>query len=50
MKKNNFKLIIFDFDGTIADTFQVFIEGVNAIYREKGLKVITLKEKANLKI
>ncbi|MCK5080875.1 MAG: HAD hydrolase-like protein [Candidatus Moranbacteria bacterium] len=43
MKKSNRqpKLIIFDFDGTIADSFGVFLTSVNNILKQRGLAEIS---------
>lgn len=47
-QKEKFKLVIFDFDGTIADSFDVCFGGVNEIFEERGWKKVPKiqKEKA----
>lgn len=47
-QKEKFKLIIFDFDGTIADSFDICFDGVNEIFEERGWKKVPKiqKEKA----
>ena len=47
-QKEKFKLIIFDFDGTIADSFNICFDGVNEIFEERGWKKVPKiqKEKA----
>ena len=37
--KTNFKHIIFDFDGTLADTSRIILSTMQATMREKGLRV-----------
>jgi len=43
--KKKFKLVIFDFDGTIADSFDVCFNGINEIFKTRGLKEITEEQK-----
>jgi phosphoglycolate phosphatase len=47
-QKEKFKLVIFDFDGTIADSFDICFDGVNEIFEERGWKKVPKiqKEKA----
>jgi phosphoglycolate phosphatase-like HAD superfamily hydrolase len=48
MNKEKFKLVIFDFDGTIADSFDICFDGVNEIFEERGWRKVPKiqKEKA----
>ncbi len=43
------KLIIFDFDGTIADTAEIFIQVNNDHYKEYGTKFVSQEDVAALK-
>ncbi|WP_013324471.1 HAD-IA family hydrolase [Gloeothece verrucosa] len=43
------KVIIFDFDGTIADTYNAFVEIVNDLSKEFGYKPLTPEDLARLK-
>lgn len=44
-QKEKFKLVIFDFDGTIADSFDICFDGVNEIFEERGWKKVPKIEK-----
>jgi len=44
-KNDKLKLIIFDFDGTIADSFSLCFESVNEILKESGRDGVTEREK-----
>ena len=43
------KVIVFDFDGTLADTYDAFIEIANSLSEEFGYKPVNEKEQENLK-
>ncbi len=43
------KLIIFDFDGTIADSFQLAISAFNSISEKYGLKKVSMDELSRLR-
>lgn len=43
------KVIIFDFDGTIADTYYTFVEIVNELSTEFGYKPVTPEDLDRLK-
>lgn len=43
------KLIVFDFDGTIADTYDAFVEIVNSLAGEFGYKPVNQEELAHYK-
>jgi phosphoglycolate phosphatase-like HAD superfamily hydrolase len=45
MNKEKFKLIIFDFDGTIADSFDICFDGVNELFEERGWKKVPKNQK-----
>lgn len=45
MNKEKFKLVIFDFDGTIADSFDICFDGVNEIFKERGWRKVPKIEK-----
>lgn len=44
-EKNNFKLVIFDFDGTIADSFEICLDAINKALKERGQTEITKEER-----
>ncbi|ACK66885.1 Haloacid dehalogenase domain protein hydrolase [Rippkaea orientalis PCC 8801] len=43
------KVIVFDFDGTLADTYETFVEIANSLSGEFGYKPINLEEQQKLK-
>ena len=43
------KVIVFDFDGTLADTYDAFIEIANSLSEEFGYKPVKEQEQENLK-
>ncbi|MEL4898545.1 HAD-IIIC family phosphatase [Crocosphaera sp. Alani8] len=43
------KVIVFDFDGTLADTYDAFIEIANSLSGEFGYKPVDIKEQETLK-
>lgn len=47
--KKKYKLIIFDFDGVLADTFDIFIASINNIFRKVGRREIKKNEIGKLK-
>jgi len=44
-KENKFKLIIFDFDGTISDSFDLCFDSINKILKNRGAEAMTEREK-----
>jgi phosphoglycolate phosphatase len=43
------KLAIFDFDGTLADTYPVFADSINALAVRHGFRQVTLEEQGRLR-
>ena len=44
------KVIVFDFDGTLADTYDAFIEIANSLSEEFGYKPVNEKEQEIVRI
>ncbi len=49
IKKEKFKLVIFDLDGTIADSFEVCFRAINKIFKKRGWPVLTERAKKQAK-
>jgi phosphoglycolate phosphatase len=48
-EKEGFKLVIFDFDGTIADSFEACFNSIDKIFKKRGWPALTEKAKEQAK-